>query len=254
MTLIRKIMRLIRLVMLLLVAVAKTAVFRNQIQKGIPQQEYFERAQIMMKKMCRIIGLELHVSGDLPADTGLLVSNHISWMDIPVVGAVLPSLFLSKVEVKNWPLIGWIASKNGTVFIARGKHGAASQATADLGYALENHVNVLLFPEGTTTDGTHLRNFHPRLYAAAISSERPVIPVTLRYEDTDGNLHTSVPFVDNQSFMGNLWQVLGNKRIIVKVNLLEPIDSINSARKSLAHDSREAVHKALQLEPVNPQT
>ncbi len=250
----RKVVRFTRLITLLLVAVAKTIIFRHQIQKGIPQAAYFSRAQLMMDKMCRIIGLELEVDGRLEGKTGLLVANHVSWMDIPVVGAVIPSLFLSKAEVKKWPLIGWIASKNGTLFIARGQQGAANQANADLSHALKQNVNVLLFPEGTTTDGTYLRTFHPRLYAAAIDSERPIIPVTLSYQNLDGSLHKDVPFIDRQSFISNLWQVIGNEKIVVKVNILEPIPVANTARKALAHDSREAVHKALQLQPINTQT
>lgn len=251
----RRVTRFVRLIMLLLHAVLKTILFKHQVKAGIPEQAYFARAQLFMENMCRIIGLELIVEGELPADeTGLLVANHVSWMDIPVVGSIIPSLFLSKAEVRKWPLIGWIASKNGTLFIARGKQGAASQANADLTYALNNNVNVLLFPEGTTNDGSYLRIFHPRLYAAAIDSKRPVIPVTLRYEAIDGSLHKDVPFIDEQTFIGNLWQVLGNDKVIVKVNVLDPIHTTDTARKALAHDSREAVHKALQLEPLNTET
>ena len=244
----RQIIRFVRLIMLLLHAVLKTIIFKHQVKAGIPEQVYFARARLFMEKMCKIIGLELVVEGELSDhQTGLLVANHVSWMDIPVVGSVIPSLFLSKAEVRKWPLIGWIASKNGTLFIARGKQGAASQAKTDLTYALNNNVNVLLFPEGTTNDGTYLRNFHPRLYAAAIESERPVIPVTIRYEAVNGSLHEDVPFINEVTFISNLWQVLGNDKVIVKVHVLDPIPSTNTARKALAADSREAVHKALQL-------
>ena len=247
-TFFRRVTRFVRLLMLLLHAVLKTILFKHQVKDGIPEQAYFNRAQVFLENMCRIVGLELIVEGELPDDkTGLLVANHVSWLDIPVVGSIIPSLFLSKAEVRKWPLIGWIASKNGTLFIARGKQGAASQANADLTYALNNNVNVLLFPEGTTNDGTHLRNFHPRLYAAAIETERPVIPITLRYEAGDGSLHEDVPFIDDQTFIANLWKVLGNEKVIVKVNVLKPIQAANTARKVLATDSREAVHKALQL-------
>lgn len=249
MTLLRKLYRLTRLIGLLLNAVFKTLLYKNQVVDGIPAEAYFLRAQKLMHRMCRLLGLELVVEGDTPAERGLLVSNHISWLDIPVVGAVLPSLFLSKIEVKKWPLVGWIASNNGTLFIARGQQGAASKAMTDLSSALQQRVNVLLFPEGTTTDGTYLRNFHPRLYAAAIDSQRPIQPITIRYEDQDGSLNAAIPFVDGQSFVSNLWQVLGVKKIIVKVTILEPIAPGTKPRKELALQSREAVHKALQLTP-----
>jgi len=96
----RKIFRLIRLIIFLIFSVFITIIYKSGVTDGIPNQEYFDRATKMMNKICRILNIEIQVEGQQPEQTGLLVSNHISWIDIPVVGAVIPSLFLSKAEVK----------------------------------------------------------------------------------------------------------------------------------------------------------
>jgi len=108
-------------------------------------------------------------------------------------------------------------------------------------------VNVLLFPEGTTTDGTYLRNFHPRLFAAAIEENSMIQPLTIRYENENGDLSEDIPFVAGQTFAGNLWQILGLKKATVYVTILPAFSAENLARKEIAHNAREAIHKALHL-------
>jgi len=244
MILIRKITRLLRLMTFLLISILVTAFFKSQVVDGIPNQSYFIRAQKMMRKMCRLLGVNLVVDGELPNNSALLVSNHVSWLDIPVVGAIIPSLFLSKIEVKSWPLVGWIAAKNGTIFIARGQQGAALRAKEDLFYALSHDVNVLLFPEGTTSDGTDVRKFHPRLFAAAVENKSNIQPLTIRYENQDGSLNETMPFIE-KSFVSHLWRILGNQQVTARVSILPAITVQSLSRKEIAHDAREAIHNAL---------
>ena len=251
MTFLRKIFRLSRLIIFLFASVAVTLFYKSEVKDGIPNTRYFIRAQKLMAKLCRILHLNLVVEGQQPERNGLLVSNHISWVDIPVVGAALPSLFLSKAEVKSWPLIGWVAKSNGTVFIARGKQGAADRAKVDLAHTLSHDVNVLLFPEGTTTDGTYLRKFHPRLFAAAIQQDVVIQPLTIRYENANGELNNDIPFIDGQNILDNIWRIVGVKNTTVRVTLLPQIPINGLARKEIAQQAREVIHTALQLPPEN---
>ncbi len=247
----RKIFRLLRLINFLILSAIITVIYKSDVNNGIPGSTYFARAKKMMGKLCQILNIEIVTEGTLPKHTGLLVSNHISWLDIPVVGAVLSCLFLSKAEVKSWPIVGWIAKKNGTIFIARGQQGAAGQAKDELAFALSHDVNVLLFPEGTTTDGTYLRNFHPRLFAAAIEENSGIQALTIRYENENGDLSTDIPFVGGQTFIGNLWHILGIKKATATVTLLPAFSAADLSRKEIAHTAREAIHKALHLPVEN---
>ncbi len=151
-----------------------------------------------------------------------MVANHISWLDIALLGGVANPRFLSKQEVRQWPVIGWLAEKSGTLFITRGKAGAAAQASATILQALQSGRSVLLFPEGTTTTGNDVRTFHARLLAPAFDANVPVQPVAVRYPGKDGLTHPLVPYVDQQSLWDNLKSVLAEPGIQAEIHFLPP--------------------------------
>lgn len=120
------------------------------------------------------------VAGELPAQPMLWVANHVSWTDIPLLGALQPISFLSKAEVRAWPVAGWLAHKAGTLFIRRGS-GDSNLIGQQIGRHLQQGHNLLIFPEGTTTDGLAVRTFHGRLLSSAIDSGVALQPVAIRY-------------------------------------------------------------------------
>ena len=155
-----------------------------------------------------------------------MVSNHISWLDIPVVGSRLPVVFLAKGEIASWPVLGFMTKTAGTLFIERGK--GAQDARARLAESLSKKQSVLIFPEGTTTDGHSVNRFYPRLVQSAIDSNVRVQPVALRYSDKDGHVCSGVGYGRNMTFLQSLWQTvcLGRIRVHVRVfELLAPSDS-----------------------------
>ena len=118
----------------------------------------------------KIIGLEIEVKGASPLthnQNALWVANHISWLDIVTVGSH-GSAFLSKAEVRSWPLIGWLGEQGGTVFIKRGSNNAAQQASQKIADSIVTGDNILVFPEGTTGSGDRLKPFHARIFASAL--------------------------------------------------------------------------------------
>jgi 1-acyl-sn-glycerol-3-phosphate acyltransferase len=187
-----------------------------------------------LRKVGHILGAQVSVVGEPAGQGGLLVANHISWLDIPLLGGLTTPRFLSKQEVRTWPVVGWLADKAGTLFITRGKAGAAAQASATMLQALRSGRTVLLFPEGTTTAGNGVGTFHARLFASALDAGVPVQPVAVRYPGNDGKINALIPYVEEQSLWDNLKGILGERVIAVEIHFLPPITSTGMERKALA--------------------
>ncbi len=175
----------------------------------------------------------------------MLVSNHVSWLDIPVLAAVVNPAFLSKAEIRRWPIVGWLAEKAGTLFIERGLHGQAHVAARAMAARLASGRSVLIFPEGTTTDGTQVRRFHGRLLAAAIRAEVGVYPVTLCYRG-DAGIDTRLAFTERQGAFSVLWEVMGRREpVVVDVRFLESLDP-GQTRSELARQSQRAIARVVE--------
>ena len=180
----------------------------------------------------------------------LLVSNHVSWLDIVVLGGLTHTDFLSKHEVRKWPLIGWLAARAGTLFIRRG-NGETATISAQIAQRLREDGLLTLFPEGTTTDGREVRPFFSRLFAAAIDTGTDVMPVALRYH-IDGAFDPVAPYTDKQSLGANLRGLIGRERTQVHVVFGEPISLRDHSRKEVAELARSAIVDALNGSDQTP--
>ena len=190
----------------------------------------------------RIIGLCVRVQGRPIGETAYLVSNHISWLDILVIGGRQPVCFLAKSEISRWPLIGYLARRSGTLFIERGQGAqSASQALAN---CLRHNYSVAVFPEGTTSDGNQVRRFYPRLFSAVEVRPAPVQPVALAYPQS-GAVHQGVPFLNPEPFLKNLIRLIGFKRLPAVIHYTEPL-SQNGDRKQLAEQAHRQVSQAMK--------
>lgn len=231
---IRRIFRLFRLALHVLNGMFLTVLFAGVFRMPFDHPTYQRLVAWWLRKVAEISGVRIRVYGE-PAGQGvMLVSNHISWLDIAVLGGTAKPRFLSKQEVRHWPVIGWLAAKSGTLFITRGKAGAAAQAAAIITQAMQSGRSVLLFPEGTTTTGNDVRTFHARLFAPALDMQAWVQPVALRYPGKDGLTHPQVPYVDQQSLWDNLRGLLEEKYVTAEVHFLTPFQAKDMDRKTLA--------------------
>jgi 1-acyl-sn-glycerol-3-phosphate acyltransferase len=183
----------------------------------------------------------------------LLVANHISWIDIYVINSVMPSAFVSKEEVRHWPLIGWLAARNETVFLRRGSRGHARIINQEIADILNKGKYVAVFPEGTTTDGTHLLHFHAALLQPALAAGRPVLPVGISYWERDGQ-RSLAPRYDGDISMGQCARaILGRKRLIARIVTTPPLGLNGEDRRQVAAQAREAISLAAGLpQPSNP--
>lgn len=185
----------------------------------------------------------VRLSGETPQQPMLWVANHVSWTDIPLLGQVLPLSFLSKAEVRNWPLAGWLAERAGTLFIRRGA-GDGLLLNRQIAERLQDGHPLLVFPEGTSTTGESVRAFHGRLLGGAIEAGVALQPVALRYL-RKGELDPLAPFVGDDELTEHLLRLLNADISEVHIQLLPPIDTRGGERSALARQARAAIEDAL---------
>ncbi|MFP6559984.1 lysophospholipid acyltransferase family protein [Paraburkholderia sp. B3] len=198
-------------------------------------------------KMLALCGMKLVVHNDAARlDAGaLVVSNHISWIDIYVINAWRPTPFVSKAEVRNWPLIGWFAKNLDTVFVEREKRSDAKRIMHELAERLTRGELMCVFPEGTTTDGRAVKPFHTNLFQAAVEAGQPVQPICILYEDARGQQSVAPAYIDDVSLKQALDAMLKAAPLTAHVFVGEPIRPEGDRRK-LAAQAQAAVEAALE--------
>ena len=143
-----------------------------------------ERRALWLQSACRgvlsSLGIHYGVHGTPPTQ-GLVVSNHLSYLDILIHSAVMPCAFVSKMEINRWPYFGLAARAGGTLFIDRSSRASVAAVAAEMARRLQLPIPVLLFPEGTSTDGSHVLPFFPSLFQPAVAGGVPVTPAAVRY-------------------------------------------------------------------------
>lgn len=197
------------------------------------------------------LGVEVEADLTHAVPGALIVANHISWIDIYVINSALPSAFVSKAEVRNWPLIGWLAAKNDTVFLRRGSRGHAKIVNQEIAGLLDKGRHVAVFPEGTTTDGRSLLHFHAALLQPALSAGHPVLPLAISYWELDGQ-RSLAPRYDGDISLGQCTRsILGRKRLIARL-VTTPLRGLNGEdRKLVAAQARDAIALGAGLPMVN---
>lgn len=211
------------------------------------------------RTICAIFGVRVSVQG---APRGLnpsfVVCNHSGYLDIPVLGSVLLAVFVSKHEVRRWPLIGWLASLAGTVYVDREAKRDALNALNEIREAIADGVDVIVFPEGTTTNGLEMKSFKSTLFDAPATLGVSVLPVSIKYTAVDARKigpddMDLVAWHGNQPLLPHVWRLLGHRRIDAVVYLNASIacpsseGSRSQLRKDLAVRTQEEIRKGLEL-------
>lgn len=192
---------------------------------------------------CRIFGLRIVVSGQVEDTPSLVVANHISWLDIPLLYSVAPMGFVSKAEVDNWPVFGFIARFGNSLFHDRGSHDSARNVLTAMIERLQLGKRVTIFPEGGILPGEHIKPFHARMFAAAAESGAPVQPMMLRYVK-DGRHYRDIRFRPGEGFLANFLRLLTQPVRLADVAILQPIPAQGRPRKELANAAQAAVAEA----------
>lgn len=211
---------------------------------GFDQQRCEAIIRAWMRRLLRILNVNLRVHGIIHTGAVLYCANHVSWLDIPCLRAVVDATFVAKSEIRDWPLVGDLAARVDTLFLNRGNRDATNRIADRMTWLLAAKQSVAVFPEGTSTDGSAVLCFHARLYQAAIRVQGRVQAVGVRYPGTTG-LNTLVPFVGENNLTNHLWHLLGEESIEAELHFCEAFWAHNWQRRALANATREQVLEAL---------
>lgn len=196
-------------------------------------------AVLWFRSLLWTLNVHLASEGESVSGGSLQVANHISWLDVAVLGATGSTGFVAKAEIAQWPLVGRMAKAGGTVFLPRGAH-QSGQAAELVAQRLAAGQSVVVFPEATTTDGSRTRHFYARFFAASIDSGRPIQPIALQYR-VPGGEYMAVPYIDDMSFGESLRALLQQPRIEVLISHQAAIYPQGQDRKTLAREARDRI-------------
>ncbi|HUW36083.1 MAG TPA: lysophospholipid acyltransferase family protein [Rhodocyclaceae bacterium] len=212
-----------------------------------------ERRQALRRRwsyqLLDIVNVRLEPRGQSPTGGSMLVANHISWLDIYAISAIQPAAFVSKSELRGWPLIGWLAARTDTIFLQRGSRSHARVVNEEIGRVLRSGGNVAVFPEGTTTDGTQLLHFHAALLQPAISAGRPVQPLALAYRDRDGQPSSAAAYAGETTMWQSLLRLAREPGMVLIIEFLPALATESGDRRAIAALSRTAIAERLALAP-----
>lgn len=199
-------------------------------------------------KLCRLLGVEVHVVGEIPAKGAMLaVSNHLGLLDPFLLSSQMPVAFAAKAEIGNWPVIGWVCKLVGVIFVKRERRMQTGKFVEQVQHRIREGIRVLVFPEGTTSDGTEILPFKTGAFAAVANMDGgAILPFYMRGVTTDGqpasgDYLAGFTWTKGKPLLLHAWDILSLKKIIFEIHVGEPIDTTNRDRKELARLSYDAV-------------
>lgn len=198
-----------------------------------------------------ILKVVLTISGKVPEKDGpaaLFVSNHVSWLDIWAINSIRTVRFVAKSEVRTWPVIGWLSRQAGVIFIERARRHDTSRVAAAGAAALRNGDSLCVFPEGTTSDGSHIHPFRSSLLQSAVDANAPVWPITLKYTLPGGAPNTEVAYAGDTSLAQSMRAILSHDEIHLQIIFAEPIDSKDRNRRDLAQQAENIIAAEARLQ------
>jgi 1-acyl-sn-glycerol-3-phosphate acyltransferase len=207
-------------------------VYRHGLYKDINNPQNTRYVQYFCRRLCKVFNIDVHVHGDIPRKPALWVSNHISWLDVAVLGSGARVFFLAKAEIEKWPVFGKLAKSGGTLFIQRGS-GDSIKIREQITAFLKQDIPVLFFPEATTTDGSKVKKVHGRILGAAIEAQRDVQICLICYVNQQGGLDQVSPFIGNISFAEHVKKVLEMPQVTAHLVALPAICTAGHTVESL---------------------
>ncbi len=196
----------------------------------------------------RRLGVDIRIDGEVAPGPRLIVANHVSWLDVVAIHAAFPeAVFVSKTEVKRWPVIGWLVTVAGTLFIERERARDSIRVVHEMAAGLREGRTVAVFPEGTTSSGHELLPMHGGLLQAAISTGRPIQPIALRFSERGHAVSPSAAYIDEVTLVQSVWRVVCARELCVRVTVLAPLPTAGEAvdRRELSAQLRADLLRAL---------
>ncbi|MFF5287095.1 lysophospholipid acyltransferase family protein [Streptomyces sp. NPDC012756] len=204
-----------------------------------------------VRAVVRAFGVRVRYEGTADGLTGplLVVANHVSWLDVPLLAAVLPGRMVAKTEVRHWPVLGPLAALGGTLFIDRDRLRALPGTVREMSAVLAGGGRVVVFPEGSTWCGRARGRFRPAAFQAALDSGSAVLPVRIDYRPTG-----AAAYVGDDPLGASLWRVVTARRMVANIRIMDPISSIRYPdRRALAAAAQRTVAQSAAARPTAAQ-
>ncbi|HEV2331166.1 MAG TPA: lysophospholipid acyltransferase family protein [Verrucomicrobiae bacterium] len=212
--------------------------FNRKQPKPLARAQWLQRHS---RRALKIFDIRMSVAGPVPA-AGLLVSNHVSYLDVLVISSITPALFVAKREIKFWPVIGWLTQMAGTVFIDRQRRTQVGQVNSQIQATLHSGALVVLFPAGTSSDGRTILPFKSALFEPVASRTHNVSLGFVQYALDDGDAVSEICYWGNHTFFPHLLNLMGHRGFRVAVRFALFSSSV-ADRKELARLSHAEILK-----------
>lgn len=208
------------------------------------------RIQLWSQTMLRRLGIRLvQRAGVAQPGPVLLVSNHISWLDIAVLHASCHCRFISKSDIARWPVVGLLATGAGTLYIERSSRRDALRVVHQMAACLQAGDVLAVFPEGTTGDGVNVLAFHANLLQAALTVQAPIQPVALCFTDGTGQTSLAPCYVGDDTLLQSLWRTVCSHGLCAEVQFGQAQTDQGRDRRRWASDLRAAIVAMRQTPP-----
>ena len=213
-----------------------TTAFAPKKSRRLARAVWLHRAS---RRHIKIYSCDYASTGPVPK-SGLLVSNHLSYLDVLVIAAITPAVFVAKSEIRGWPLFGWLASLAGTVFIERARRTHVGAVNREIKSALADGALVVVFPEGTSTNGDEVLPFRSSLLEPVTTGTHPISTGYIHYELEGGDARNEVCYWGDHTFFPHAVNLLGKRRVRATVRF-GTFQRTTDDRKELAKQLRDAV-------------
>lgn len=209
----------------------------------LSQKKRKNMIQTWSKYLLQILQVKVVITGPsqylLSSNNYLIVSNHISWLDIHVINSLRAQVFVAKSDVSSWPIFGWIAKMIGTIFIQREKLSDLKRVIQVIKSRLNNGDSVCIFPEGTSSDGKSVLEFRSNLFEAVANSHHRILPIAIQYRE-HYEYSDRAAFIGEMGLLDSIKRILQSEVLEAHIVIAEPL-SANATRQSMAFQARQAI-------------
>jgi 1-acyl-sn-glycerol-3-phosphate acyltransferase len=187
----------------------------------------------------RVVGIRVTTNGSMPR-SGLLVCNHLSYLDVIVLSSIRPCVFVAKRDVASWPLFGWLAHAAGTIFVDRERRLSSPNSVDIIRNAIANGAVVVLFPEGTSSDGSTVLPFKPALLESAVQLRCSIAAASIEYALDDGSVADEVCYWRDMTLVPHLLNLFFKREIRANYSF-SPARIRAGNRKEIARELRDEI-------------
>jgi 1-acyl-sn-glycerol-3-phosphate acyltransferase len=206
---------------------------RKIIEQGISPNKR-NRLKKWQKQLLEQFNVEVIVHGKKFEAPKMIVSNHVSWIDILVLSYLYPGHFIAKSEIQKWPIMGAMITSIGTLFVKRGVRSELKKLSHQISQIIINKSSIIFFPEGKTGNGKQINKIYAGLFESAINAQIDLQPILIIYEDSSGYPSNTVLYIDDITLFSSIMDVFGEKKIKAHIFALEKITTEGRTRKEIA--------------------